>query len=66
MCFCFVFFFKQLLFGTIQNWLPFSGQCEVSRIARALQEYQRQNMLSIDMAAFHILIPVQEFILEKP
>lgn len=38
---------------------------EVSKIVGALQEGQSQDVLSGDMAAFHILIPTQEFVLEK-
>jgi len=38
---------------------------EVSVIAGALQEEQSQDVLSGSMAAFHSLILIQEFVLEK-
>lgn len=60
------FFFNSYYLVPFRIGYPSRDSVEASRIARALQEYQRQDMLSTDMAAFHILIPIQEFILEKP
>ena len=55
------------LFGThvLRIRYPSGHSVEVSRIVGALQEDQSQDVLSGDMAAFHILIPIQKFVLEK-
>lgn len=59
-----LFIFKQLLFGINVLRINYPS-VEVSRTCRSLQEDQSQDVLSSGRAEFHILIPIQAFVLEK-